>query len=176
MPWQVDIEKLFNNEYWTNRYIISTTDLATSVTVGQQIADIERAVLYTTMMQTKFRVSDGVKNTDVYQVVPLNRAGTYAMAGSLLPLFCVARVDFATAGGGRPSRKYIRGFLGEGNTADGTIESPGITTLNTYGTNLRAIPEFVDVDGQVFISHAVWPMIAMRQLRRGSRRRTEPVL
>lgn len=176
MPWQVDIEKLLNGEYWTNRYIISTTDLAAGIVVGQQLADIERAVTGTTITQTKFRVSDGTPNTDVYQIVQLNRAGTLSLSGPALSLFIVARVDFSTAGGGRPSRKYLRGCLSGTYINGEALTTTILTILNTYATNVLAVDEFVDVDGQAFISHAVWPFVAMRQLRRGSKRRTEPVL
>jgi hypothetical protein len=35
--WQVDIEKLLEGEYWTNRYIVSALNLADAASLGDDI-------------------------------------------------------------------------------------------------------------------------------------------
>ena len=172
--WVVDIEKLYQGEYWTNRYIVAAADLIAAQSIGSQIVGIERAIHLSPVLFTRYRVSDGVKDTDVYIVANLNLFGTGNLDNAaMLPLFNVLRVDFNTQGGGRPSRKYLRGVLQENNIAYNDINAPALTNYNTnYATPLAALAGFVDVDGQEIVQGSAYPFVAMRQLRRGSKRKT----
>lgn len=174
----VDVEKVYEGEYWTNRYLLEIVSLSEGVSIGQTIADLERTIMGTWVLQTKFRVSDGTPGTDVYQIVQLNRACTGGVTeADHLPLFNVLRVDFNAIGGGRPSRKYLRGVLGEVSITGDDIQGSLITsTMTNYVTPLLAISQFCDPDGQNFSNGVIWPKVAMRQLRRGSRRKTTPII
>jgi hypothetical protein len=171
--WVVDSEKLMQGEYWTNRYIVAAASLAEATAIGNQIVGIERTIHYTPVLFTKYRVSDGVPLTDVYQVFNVNLYGQgIGDVNSMLPLFNVVRCDFNTAGGGRPSRKYLRGCMGEGQIQFNAIDPGTLTNINTnYAQGLVDLLGFVDVDGQEITSGSVYPFVGMRQLRRGSKRK-----
>lgn len=170
--WVVDSEKVYQGEYWTNRYIVQAPDLAAAHAIAMGIVATERSAHQVQVLFTKVRTSDGQPNTDVYQVTNINEFGQRAATGDLLPLFNVVRVDFNVSGGGRPSRKYLRGILTESDISFNTIITGTVTSLETlYATPLAALTGFVDVDGQEIVSGQVYPNVAMRQLRRGSKRK-----
>jgi len=171
--WVLDSEKLYQGEYWTNRYIIAAADMAAATSIAIGLTNIERSISFAPILHTKVRVSDGQPGTDVYQITNINLFGLLAMStNTFLPLFNVVRVDFNTAGGGRPSRKYLRGCLGENNVTFNSIDAAHITTINTnYTQPLIDLVGFVDVDGQEIVSGGCHPFVAMRQLRRGSKRK-----
>jgi hypothetical protein len=179
MPlFQMDSQKVFQNEYWTNRYILNATDLATAVTAAAFIRAAEKAVHYDIVTLDKYRVSDMLPGTDVYQVISDNVAGSRSTGGGdYLPLFNVVRCDFNTVGGGRPSRKYLRIPLGEGEQTAGVLAPAVITFFMTnFVTPLVSLGNFVDVDGQAFTTGSVHRLVGMRQLRRGSKRKQQPII
>ncbi len=169
--WVVDIEKMLQGEYWTNRYIVAAADLAAASVVGGTIMGLERGIHQPAVLFTRYRTSDGQPLTDVYQVSQVN---SFGLAGetftSLLPLFNVLRVDFTTAGGGRPSRKYLRGVLTEGDINFNAIAQNRIDFYAAeYVNPLAALNAFVDVDNQQINAGSVYPFVGMRQLRRASK-------
>jgi len=172
-------EKEYNGVYWTNRYILQADTLAAAVTAAGSVRTIEREVHYTQVNFTKYRVSDQVEGTDVYQIINDSVTGDLTIEGTpdWLPLFCRTRVDFNTDGGGRPSRKFLAPLMHEGIQQNGSLTDGWRTFVQTnYVVPLVALTAFVDVDGQAFGSGSVIKPVAMRQLRRGSRRRTTPVI
>lgn len=179
MPkWSVDIEKLLRGEYWTNRYWVKDDNMAQALISADMLYTSERAIHKNNVLFTKLRVSDGLPNTDVYQIVNLNTFGVQVPQGDELPLFCIVRVDFNTEGGGRPSRKYLRLPLNDVNmVAEGKLDTEFIGgIMEYYATPLVGFASYVDVDEQNIVSASVWPWVGMRQLRRGSKRKLEPIL
>lgn len=177
MPlYQVDIEKLYRGEYWTNRYVLNAASIDEAHAVGGNIVAYERAIHLATVDFTKYRTSDFVKGNDLYIVGTLGLKGQALTTTDYLPLFCCCRVDFSV-GYGRPSRKYLRLPLEEANQNDGGLVAAFRDSVNTkYIQPLVALAAFVDVDGQKLVSGSVFPQVAMRQLRRGSKRKLQPVL
>jgi hypothetical protein len=177
MPlYQLDIEKAFGSEFWTNRYILNAASLSAAVASIGGVINAERNITDQNVSFTRCRVADLDPNTDQYTIVPLNQVGARANLTNLLPLFNVLRVDFGVAEG-RPSRKYLRGVLVEGDIDFTTISTSALTFFDTnYVDLLVPFDSYVDVDGEPIISGSVYPQVAMRQLRRGSRRRTEPII
>lgn len=177
MPlWALDVEKSMGGEYWTNRYILETATLAEATAPAGQIVAAERAIHLDLVTFERYRISDQVPNTDNYVVVPLGSLGLVAAAGSeWLPLFNVVRVDFSPASG-RPSRKYLRLPLTDGQVVNGKLTTThrGIFQDN-YAAVVLAVGAYVDVDGQDLVTAQVHPNVGMRQLRRGSKR-NQPVL
>jgi hypothetical protein len=176
MPARITIEFYYPTiaEYWTNRYFTSDAWTAAGTTMDALVA-AHRPVLFDTAFITKIRVDDGVEDTDNFDTVSVNLAGTYAIAGlNPLPFWNVARVDFDVAGGGRPSRKYLRGILTEQNCNFTALESGLTTLLNTYADAVVATGAIIDPQGNDFVDGVVWPMPAMRQLRRGSKKKVIP--
>jgi hypothetical protein len=161
-------------EFWTNVYHFGGSNPATQASVGQALANAERLLYGAHILITKFRIDDAVPNTDNYHTVSMNAAGqrTGTSEAQAAPLFVVARIDFNVAAGGRPCRKFLR-VLSEPDTVGVALQSPIITLLNSYITTCLA-QGIMDPDGNLCNSGAVWPNAAMRQLRRGSKKKVTP--
>lgn len=173
--WSLDIEKVIGTEYWTNRYMLSNPSLESAILTAAAIVDAERAVHAAGVTFTRYRISDVDPTTDNFVIVPLGTAGLRIITTSL-PLFNVARVDFP-AGTGRPSRKYLRLPIAEEDQDNGTFTSTFVSLINqNYGVVLGDIDEFVDVDGEPLGTGICQPKVGMRQLRRGSKKRNQPVI
>lgn len=178
MPlFSLDIEKELRGEYWTNRYILDGASALSLNGPANSIVVAERDILIPDVEITRYRISSTVVGDDAYIIVPVGQMGTRVVTTQALPLFVVFRVDFP-ATQGRPSRKYVRGSIAEGDQTNyGDLEPATITFINNnYGTPVGAVPEYVDVDGQQLGAGICYPNVGMRQLRRGSRRRTQPIL
>lgn len=175
--WKIDIEKVHLGEFWTNRYIVDANDLGAAHLIGGDIVEIEQTVHKSPVTFTKYRTSDMSVGTDIYTTTNINQPGLDANIVSYLPLFNVVRVDFSTVGSGRPSRKYLRVLIDEANQNNGVLVNDFIAFMNTnYASLMQGLQGFVDVDGQAISNGSTYPLVAMRQLRRGSKRRVEPVL
>lgn len=175
MPSRVTIEKLYQGEYWTNVYWFSG---AISAVQGASIADliaIERSVHLSPVLITKVRIDDAVPLTDQFVTETINLFGLRTIGSEhMLPLFNVVRVDL-TAGLGRPSRKYYRGALHEGDVNFNTIAPATVSFYNTdVAAALASLSGFVDVDGTDITAGTTHPFVGMRQLRRGSKKKTTP--
>jgi len=174
----IDIEKSAGTEIFTNRYLVSIGPA--SPTSGGLIAAIvaaEKLAMYNTVAFLRARHRTIVEGDDDYFITVLTGAGARLPgANPLIPLFNVVRIDFA-ANFGRPSRKYLRGCLSEADLNGMNIEATTTTgVLTQYKDAILAQDEIVDPQGDTFLSGQVIPQVAMRQLRRGTRRRTLPVL
>jgi hypothetical protein len=173
MAWRCTVEKYHPTmgEYWTNVYILDASSMAEAETSAAAITAAERVFHTQNVLFTKWRVDDGIEDTDVYKTKPLNVYGQRSQGSDLLALFNVLRVDFETAGGGTPSRKYYRGVLQESDCAGNRITDGSLLTLaqNAFSTSVTG--DLVDPDGQIFESVTASPMVGMRQLRRGSKKK-----
>ncbi len=175
--YSVDIEKVLLGEFWSNRYIVEAETLIDAHASALDIVALERAVHKTVVTFTKYRTSTTAEGDDLYFITALNSTGLDGSGGDWLPLFLVARVDFSTAGGGRPSRKYLRLPLGENEVTNNSIIPAVVANINgSYATPMAALGSYVDVDGQAFIAGSCNPFVGMRQLRRGSKRRALPII
>lgn len=183
MPgYQVDIEKSMGGEFWTNRYFIDRGNVNNAALAAMEIVSGERSFHRVGVTFTKLRVRSKVVGDEEFVTIPLNQPGLLATSGPFLPLFNVVRVDVAVVGGGRPSRKYYRIGLCAGDL------EPGVGKITTLAASINGLVEammeavssgggsILDPDNQVWDSAATFSDVAMRQLRRGSRRRTEPIL
>lgn len=161
-------------EYWTNVYHISGSNPAGASSIGAAIAAAERPLYGPHVTLVKYRIDDTIEGTDNYLTVALNQAGTRsaANAASSAPLFAIARVDFNVGAGGRPCRKFMR-CLQDADSVGPTITSAMITLLNTYAS--AVVNQIItDPQGNAVTSHAVHPLIGMRQLRKGSKKKVIP--
>ena len=173
------IEKEYLGEYWTNVYHVEAADLGEAAALATQIKDMERSILDSRCMITKLRVDDMVKGTDVYHTVPVSEMGSLANTGTgapeMLPLFVVVRVDFQVFGQ-RPSRKYLRGTLVEAWSGPNGQLNPSIVDIvrDNYATPLAGSPWYVDESGNPIVAGTVYLRAGMRQLRRGSKKKSIP--
>lgn len=174
--WKIDIEKQLGTEFWTNVYHVEQSGQLAAASAGQLIANQEQNLHHPAVTVTRMRVSlagEGNEGT----IYPLNLPGE-GNDGQYLPLFNVLRVDFGVASG-RPSRKYYRLPVVETVVENGSFTTAYLSAIQVYLDALLAPVNQInlcDVDGQVIVSAAPFRPVGMRQLRRGSRRRTQPVL
>lgn len=172
MPQRITVELYMPSqaEYWTNRYFTTDAVNAAGDTIDG-LAAAYYAIGWSDIMVTKIRIDDNVENTDNYDTVTFNQFGSNAIGSEQhLPLFNVARVDFDVAGGGRPSRKYLRGLLTESGVTFTSLGSTTLTGLNSFGDAIVALGTICDPQGNLFVDAVPWPAPAMRQLRRGSKK------
>jgi hypothetical protein len=182
MPlYQIDIEKSFlaatgSLIYWTNVYHADRPTLADAQSTATIILNAEKSIHYSNVTYTKYRVRPAVVGSEG-SITAVNLPGARGIASNeYLPLFNVVRIDF-TATIGRPSRKYLRLPVLETNQVNGALSAGEITALNTnYCTPMLGVTGLCDVDGQNFTAVTPYPYVGMRQLRRGSKRRSTPVI
>lgn len=174
--WQIDIQKRLGTEFWTNVYHVARSDQASAAAAAEFWVGIERSIHSVDVLFTSFRLSPfpGPSEGTIY---PVGLAGTRPTADSL-PLFNVLRVDFP-APTGRPSRKYYRLPIREGDQANGQFTSAAMTDFITQFDATFEDPDsagLIDIDGQLLVSATPMQTVGMRQLRRGSKRRLQPVI
>lgn len=182
MPlYQIDVEKRFGEEYWTNVYYVEAADLAEANTIAGKIGGQEANIHFGYVTFTKARIRTAAAGDEIYVTRPFNFVGTAdPNGGALLPLFNTIRVDFAAISG-RPSRKFYRGCLVAANVAHhGKIVEAHAAAVEAkvdafFEEGLAQVP-LRDVDGQELLSASVARDIAMRQLRRGTKRKLQPIL
>lgn len=182
MPrWQIDIEKRLGQEFWTNVWNVDAGNLQEAIGAAQDIILMEQAIHTSYVTFTKARVRTPVQGDFIFETIPINELGTIDPLGdSYLPLFNCVRVDFGVSAS-KPSRKYFRLPLLESQQTNGLLVgafrlqveqqiAQRLIALQTAGTPL------VDVDAQPLNGANVAIDVAMRQLRRGSKRKEKPVI
>jgi len=175
----VDVQKMQGTEYWTNRYVVNDVSLGEASLAGQIIAEHEQRIHTQNVRIDKFRVRPLAPGGDAYIIVPFGFDGAYdgGALNTQLPLFNCVRVDWQVAQG-RPSRKYFRTGLTESMVVGATLEEAYRAFVDLSMEDMRSDlgGKYVDVDGQAINSATVLPAVAMRQLRRGSKRRLQPII
>jgi hypothetical protein len=174
--WQVDVQKQLGTEYWTNVYHVARSNQASARLFAEKVIALEREFHHNLTVFTSYRVTPFPGPAEG-TVVPVGLFGIGG-AGPYLPLFCCLRADFP-APTGRPSRKYWRLPIEEVAQVNGQIEPTFVSAWQGVVDAFFASPDsagMIDIDGQLLTSGRILPAVAMRQLRRGSRRRITPVI
>lgn len=181
MPvFQVDIEKQLGLEFWTNVYYVRGVDLAEAVTAGQVLANMEVQIHKPAVTITRFRTRTTTVGDEVYNTTTVGLIGEASAAGDYLPLFNTYNAVLSTPQG-RPSRKYYRLPVSEGEQASGLwIQGAAVNiavSIDAARIQLQSAgTPWVDLDDQPILIVGYDRSVGMRQLRRGSRRRSTPVL
>jgi hypothetical protein len=172
--YQVVIQKLLGTEYFVNDYNVQAASLDDARLAGLAIVDVEKLLHrnVVSFVNMRVRLSPTTGQGTVY---PLTGTGADAVDG-YLPLFNVVRADFA-CDFGRPGRKYYRLPIPIGGQSSGILGG-------TYRSDLQAIANqlitggygLCKPNGQPFIAVAIQASVGMHQLRRGSRKRTQPII
>lgn len=174
--YQIDVEKRFQTEYWTNVYHVNADTLSAASALADQIVAIEQSVHFSDVVFTKARTSTAAPNDTVYTTNTYNLAGLVGSTDDRLPLFNVIRVDFNVYGS-RPCRKYLRCPVNEGIMGPaGSVSSGWISSMLANYVNPLVTLGIVSPNGSAITSGNVSPLVGMRQLRRGSKRRAQPIL
>lgn len=176
---QIDVEKRLVNEFWTNVYYADATSLDQCRDLIGLISVREKAIHGNNVDFVRGRARTKAQGDDIYAIVPIGGFGTRP-AATFLPLFNTFNVVMTTEVG-RPSRKYYRPPVGEGDQDNGILLAGTVTLVNNQIGALiedfqTAGATWVDIDGQPIVSVACSSIVGMRQLRRGSKRRARPVL
>ena len=176
MPlFQVDIEKRLGSEFWTNVYLLNADVLGTAVTFGGSVATAERGFHSDLVSFTRYRVSSVAQGDGIYSIVPIGQNGQRSGVG-VLPLFNTLRMDM-TAQTGRPSRKFYRGVLGEGDINGEAVDTtPFVQGANDIAALFASTEDpfgLVDPQSQLFTGIVIHRFVQMRQLRRSTRRREQ---
>lgn len=174
---KADIEKVYGSEYWTNVYYIEAADIDTAATYLDNLMDVEQATHSQQVTVEKGRVTPVPNPGNAFITHEFHESGGYINSEPLMPLFNTIRVDMNVAAG-RPSRKFLRGVLHmDAIDADGYLVA-GYQThiLNNYITPLEGYGWLVDESGNDIVGFTLQGKPSDRQLRRGSKRRTTPVL
>lgn len=173
---EITIEKVFNGVYFVNRYLVSRGTPGAAVADVAPIVNMEKQFFGTGVSFTKARVSDGIPGTDSYIIVPLSGSGGVSSGSTQTPLFNTVRVDLGV-NAGRPSRKYYRVSVASGQ-AEGQNWSTGYqeTVQVNWNAMIASDVPLCDPDGQLIINAAVLRPVQMRQVRRGSRKKMQPII
>lgn len=114
---------------WTNVYHVQATTIEFADDAANVICNRTQDLLSNVCKIVKRIVSDPLTHTFITTAMDL--AGADAGAGDLLPFFNTARVLINVAGHGRNDMKYLRGLLGESNTAGQQLSSGTISGIET---------------------------------------------
>lgn len=179
---KVDTQKTDGVRVWSNRYILDAVSLAQAHDSAVNIIAAAEIAMHADFITIDHvRTSTLVPNDNSFLTTATDLAGTLASSGSPLPLWNVVRADM-TMSSGRPSRKYLRSGLGSGDIIggykwNGTNISAVQLALATMRNDLdEAGTPWVDEQNDAVLSVNTFQPIGMRQLRRGSRRVTTPII
>lgn len=174
---KVDIEKTYGPEFWTNVYYVDAADLATAVTHMGDLLGAEQRVHSAEVTVEKGRVTPVPNPGNAFVTTEFHESGAYTNSAPLMPLFNTVRVDM-NVDAGRPSRKFLRGILHtDAIDADGSITGTYQGMIeDQYITTLEGFSWLVDESGNPIVGFTLLGKPSDRQLRRGSKRRTTPIL
>lgn len=172
---QVDVQKQIGTEYWTNVYHVNAADITAAGVLAAFIVNQERSFHTLDVNFVSYRVSTFPESDGEYLIQTVNLPGEAAAGTSMLPLWNVARVDISV-GLGRPCRKYYKVPLYESTTEGQAIVLATRDLIDDAVAAMCAAGGICDPQGQEWVAGQTFVNIAMRQLRRGSKRRLEPVI
>lgn len=173
--WELSIEKQLLTEYWLNVYHCDVATQAEAKTVADAIVEAEQAITMGIVTFNKMRIRQVSSAPGPGTVYPIGSNGTLPQS-PYLPLFNVCRIDFAVPVG-RPSRKYIKQPIAMSSVSNGQFQPSALTFFQTeYCTPILSIPGICASDGQPFLNAAPIPAVGMRQLRRGTRKKSTPII
>lgn len=161
---------------WCNTYHIQASDLSEASTIAGFAAVAEQVIHQDYVLIERARVSQVVPNTDDFETLVLNIAGSRSAVSLSLPLWNTFRVDFGVAAS-RPSRKYIRGPVLQVDQNGDVVQSSGLTIMASYITAISAqfsadgiAPGLVDESGNPFTAAIPHNRVVLRPLHRNRRR------
>lgn len=179
---KIDVQKTDGLVFWSNRYFVDSPDLGLAHSTGTDIiATVEADIHNTQVTIEKVRTSTVTPGDNIFLSTVVGLAGTFGTDSVPMPLFNVVRVDL-TVGLGRPGRKFYRLYWGTNRVVAGfkwaaTDISSITAAIDTMRVNADgAGTPIVDEGGELWTDAFGFQPIAMRQLRRGSRRPSEPII
>jgi|KBSMisStandDraft_5_1062788.scaffolds.fasta_scaffold381947_2 hypothetical protein len=179
---KVDVQKHGFEEFWTNSYILDAVSLSQAHDSAVNIIVPAEAFIHSPAITIdRVRTATLAPNDDLFLTAIPNEDGTLTASGQPMPLWNVVRADM-TMNTGRPSRKYYRCGLGTDDVATGfNWEASIIDAIQSSVDGMRAELDgagtpWVDRQGDSVLAASTFVKISMRQLRRGSKRRENPII
>jgi len=172
---KVDIQTNYYGTFITNSYHVEAANLLTASNNGVAIANIQKTLIPSSVVIDTIRASTDALGDEVFYTRAVVIPGTRSGGGDALPTFCRWRVDMSI-GFRRPLRKFLLEPT-ETDTTGGGFSNAALAFIQTaYCDPLVALGYVCGPDGTVINSAACNQRVGMRQLRRGSRRRTTPII
>jgi hypothetical protein len=177
---EVQVFKHLGQTKWTNVYHLVAASDTDAIAAANAIIAGEKAFHRDVVTFDYCRVSSSDPDDDSFSIITINDTGDVATSGAqYLPLFNCTRVDITVATGGRPSRKYYRIPVMEGDQQDGVFVAGYQTAINAAVQNIMddvsaAGPTIVDPDDQPWDVPSCVGAVQMRQLHRRRRRTPAP--
>lgn len=174
---QLDIQKKLGTEFWTNVYHLEFVGTSQDQTAVDGIIAAERSIHSNFVNFVSARVKEAGSPHGYSQIIPLTGYGSYVFGGQdALPMFNVLRVDFSPVIG-MPSRKYLRTLFTEAAVTGSEFIAEYVTFVQDHYMNaILQSPAPRNDHGFDLVSGSVKTTVAMRQLRRGSKRKIRPVI
>jgi len=165
-------------EKWSNVYHLDVTTLTDAITAFT--TDMQAALL--SILHSSCRIVKVLASSltdDTFVEASIEEAGTSAFTDSRLPFFNSVRVLAATTGLGAPDSKFIKGWLTEGNSSSGSIDSIALADLVTALVDMRSDltgndTPLVSESGDLWGTITAKPIIQMRQMHRKRKKVTPP--
>lgn len=158
---------------WVNNYHVEADDLTQALAHGVDISIIEQKVHKDYVLFSYVNAREAIPDPPPGGIAALTGFGDVTGDPAVrLPNFNSVRVVLAD-GNGRPSQKYLRLPLQEGEVTDGTLSAAIINDVTLdYVTDLLALGFLRSNSGDAFTSGNVVAAIQMRQTNWN--RRTRP--
>lgn len=140
---------------WSNTWYVDTLSPLTAASIATNIwTQGERLFHKSRVFAYEVYVTSTLAGDEAFYTAAIDgdaAPGLLVSAGDQLPLFNVVRVDLNVIAGGRPSRKFYRPTIEEGDQTNGNLTNT--TLIQAIGTGLGmilAMPEVRDEDGNTF--------------------------
>lgn len=158
---------------WSNVYHVEAGDPTAALAVAVQLSTIEQQIHKDYVQFTWASVLEDQVDPPPGMGQALTGFGDIVGDETLrLPNFNTVRV-LLSDGNGRPSQKYLRLPLEEGDVLSGQLTTALINSVMlNYVTDLLTVPELVSNTDNSFTAGTVYPYVQMRQ--RSWNRRTRP--
>jgi len=158
---------------WSNVYHLDVTTITDAITAFQSfMQDVLLGLLHSSCRITK--VLSSSLTDDTFQEQSIEEAGTSAFTDSALPFFNCVKVIINTTALGRPDVKFMKGWLTEGNTSSGEIDSIALASfIDGFNGMIEVLTDestpLVSDDGALWGVASAPPLIQMRQMHRKRR-------
>lgn len=177
MPvYKLDIQFVYETEYWTNKLYVQAGSDGDAAQAANEIVGVLKTGIQNSVTIDKVRITPAPFSRDTFIDIPFQTPGTGGTSAPA-PLFNVVRWVFSPARG-RGISHYFRGGVTPANIGP---DQKFTTDAQTFNNNLvKALFDLPSVicnkSGQPYFSANAAVRVGMRQLRRGSKRKTKPVI
>jgi hypothetical protein len=160
-------------EKWSNVYHVEVSTITDALTAFTSVMQAHLLTLLHSSCRIVKVLSSSLTD-DTFQELGVEEAGTSSFTDSRLPLFNCVKVLVSTAGLGRPDIKFMKGWLTEGNSASGSLDTLPLTDFEDEfnamigDMNANDTP-LTSQTGDLWSTGIVQPTIQMRQMHRRRR-------